>query len=106
MLHITSFRLSCIQYFLRSGLPKKTQTYFFFQVTNVKLFRHQLVQFIPLIKTVAGVLKDRKAIEDHKKRGHKTLITLVGVNIAFSHFGFTQVRRMPLQHKPMSNTNK
>jgi len=83
--------LNNIQGDILSGLPKKTQTYFFFQVTDAKLFRSQLVEFIPLVKTVAGVLLDRKAIEDHKKRGDGTLITLVGVNIAFSHLGFTQL---------------
>jgi hypothetical protein len=76
---------------LRSGLPKKTQTYFFFQITDVKLFRSQLVQFTPLVKTVAQVLKDRKAIEDHKKKGDGTLLTMTGVNIAFSHIGFVKV---------------
>ena len=75
----------------RSGLPKKTQTYFFFQITNVRLFRSQLVQLAPLIKTVAQVLKDRKAIDNHKKEDHKTLIRLVSVNVAFSHKGFKEV---------------
>ncbi|GLB42843.1 putative peroxidase [Lyophyllum shimeji] len=84
----TDLDLNNIQGDILSGLPKKTQTYFFFQITDVTLFRSQLVKFIPLVKTVAGVLKDRKAIEDHKKKGDKTLITMVGVNIAFSHKGF------------------
>ncbi|KAG6919706.1 hypothetical protein DXG01_002652 [Tephrocybe rancida] len=80
--------LNNIQGDILSGLPKKTQTYFFFQVANVKLFRSQLSKFTPLVKTTAQVLKDRKTIEDHKKKGDKTLITMVGVNIAFSHKGF------------------
>ncbi|GLB42844.1 putative peroxidase [Lyophyllum shimeji] len=87
----TDLDLNNIQGDILSGLPKKTQTYFFFQITDVKLFRSQLVKFIPLVKTVAGVLKDRKAIEDHKRKGDKTLITMVGVNIAFSHKGFVTI---------------
>ncbi|KAF8804040.1 Dyp-type peroxidase, partial [Phlegmacium glaucopus] len=50
-----------------------------------------LVHFIPLIKTVAQVLKDRKAIDDHKKKKLPGLIPLVGVNIAFSHKGFAKL---------------
>jgi Dyp-type peroxidase family len=84
----TDLDLNNIQGDILSGLPKKTQTYFFFQITNVKLFRSQLGQFTPVVKTVAQVLNDRKVIEDHKKKGDKTLITMVGVNIAFSHKGF------------------
>ena len=78
----------------RSGLPKKTQLYIFFDIVDVPKFRHDLVHFIPLIKTVAGVLKDRQAIDDHKKKKHPGLITLVGVNISFSHKGFVKVRKM------------
>ncbi|KAF8059915.1 hypothetical protein FPV67DRAFT_349692 [Lyophyllum atratum] len=84
----TDLDVNNIQGDILSGLPKKTQTYFFFQITDVKLFRSHLVKFNPLVKSVAQVLKDRKAIEDHKKKGDKTLITMVGVNIAFSHKGF------------------
>ncbi|RDB22012.1 Peroxidase 2 [Hypsizygus marmoreus] len=74
-----------------SGLPKKTQSYFFFQITNVTSFRSQLLQVAPLVTTVAQVLKDRKAIEDHKKKGNTTLLTMVGVNIAFSHKGLATI---------------
>ncbi|KAF9466754.1 hypothetical protein BDZ94DRAFT_1280704 [Collybia nuda] len=83
--------LDNIQGDVLSGLPKKTQTYFFFQITDVKLFRSQLTQFVPLVKTTAQVLKDRKTIEDHKKKGDKTLIPMSSVNIAFSHKGFAQM---------------
>lgn len=81
----------------RSGLPKKTETYFFFQVTNVKQFRTQFSRFVPLVKTVAQVLKDRDTIDKHKREdsdaGRKPhLIPLVGVNISFSHFGLQAVR--------------
>jgi len=78
----------------RSGLPKKTQLYIFFDIVDVTKFKQDLVSFIPLIKTVAGVLKDRQAIDDHKKKKLPGLITLVGVNISFSHKGFVKVRKL------------
>ena len=77
----------------RSGLPKKTQLYIFFDIVDVTKFRKDLLRFIPLIKTVAGVLKDRQDIDDHKKKKLPGLITLVGVNISFSHKGFVKVRK-------------
>ena len=77
----------------RSGLPKKKQLYIFFDIVDVKKFQQDLVRFIPLIKTVAGVLKDRQAIDDHKKKKLPGLIPLVGVNISFSHKGFVKVRK-------------
>jgi len=94
----------------RSGLPKKTQLYIFFDIVNVAQFRKDLVHFIPLIKTVAQVLKDRKAIDDHKKKKLPGLIPLVGVNISFSHKGFVKVRKIsqirqssnPLKNFPRS----
>ncbi|KNZ82347.1 Peroxidase 1 [Termitomyces sp. J132] len=86
-----ALNLDNIQGDILSGLPKKTQTYFFFQITDVKLFKIQLSHFIPQIETTSQVLKDRKAIEDHKKKGNKTLLKIVGVNIAFSHKGFVML---------------
>jgi len=98
---IISRETSCKNYFFvvniaierryRSGLPKKTQSYIFFQIVDVKKFKADLARFVPLVKTVAGVLEDRHLIKEHKKKGHKTLIPLVGVNIAFSHLGFVKV---------------
>ncbi|KAG6849423.1 hypothetical protein H0H93_008571 [Arthromyces matolae] len=85
---VPALDLNNIQGDILSGLPKKTQTYFFFQITNVNLFRSQLTKLVPIVKTTAQVLKDRKAIDDHKKSGGKGLIKIVGVNIAFSHKGF------------------
>ena len=77
----------------RSGLPKKTQLYFFFDIVDVKEFKHRLLAFIPKIKTVAGVLKDRKKIDEHKKNKCPGWLKLVGVNISISHKGFVKVRK-------------
>ncbi|TFK38402.1 hypothetical protein BDQ12DRAFT_651384 [Crucibulum laeve] len=83
--------LSNIQGDILSGLPKKTQYYLFFQITDGTKFKKDLTKLIPLVKTVAQVLKDRETIKDHKEKGHKGLVPMVGVNIAFSHSGFTQL---------------
>ncbi|KDR78229.1 hypothetical protein GALMADRAFT_65104 [Galerina marginata CBS 339.88] len=89
-------KLDNIQGDVLSGLPKKTETLFFFQITDPIKFRQELRTFIPLIKTVAGVLKDRDAIDKHKKCHGSSLqphlIPMVGVNIAFSHFGFEKLQ--------------
>ncbi|PPQ68900.1 hypothetical protein CVT26_001837 [Gymnopilus dilepis] len=87
----TPLDLDNIQGDLLSGLPKKTQTYFFFAITNVAKFRHHLHKLVPYIKTVAGVLKDRDAIDHHKKNKHPGLVPMTGVNISFSHKGFVKL---------------
>lgn len=81
------------------GLPKRTQTFFFFQINKdrVQDFRTQLVQLAPLITTTAQVIKDRAKIDENKKQAADSnakpdLVKLVGVNIAFSHKGLVQVR--------------
>lgn len=81
----------------RSGLPKKTQFYIVFDIVDVAKFRKDLNKFIPLIKTVAGVLKDRQAIDDHKKQKLPGLVPLTGVNIAFSHLGFVKVSKIEIK---------
>ncbi|PPQ77835.1 hypothetical protein CVT25_015329 [Psilocybe cyanescens] len=83
--------LNNIQGDILSGLPKKTQYYVFFDILDVKKFKADLSKFIPLIKTVAQVLKDRDAIADHKKKKLPGLVPLDGVNIAFSHTGFVKL---------------
>ncbi|CAA7266771.1 unnamed protein product [Cyclocybe aegerita] len=83
--------LTNIQGDILSGLPKKTQFYIFFDIKDVAKFRADLVKFVPIVKTVAQVLKDRDDIADHKRRGLPGLIPMVGVNIAFSHTGFQKL---------------
>ncbi|KDR72906.1 hypothetical protein GALMADRAFT_252241 [Galerina marginata CBS 339.88] len=83
--------LNNIQGDILSGLPKKTQVYVFFNVVNVGKFRSDLKKFVPLVKTVAEVLKDRDDIADHKKKKLPGLLPIVGVNIAFSHKGFVKL---------------
>lgn len=76
-----------------SGLPKKTQTYLFFQITDSNAFRTALSDLVPLITTTEQVVNHRQTISDHKKKSHGgNLLDIVGVNIAFSHSGLTTVR--------------
>jgi len=90
-------KLDNIQGDILAGFPKKTETLYFFEITDKDKFRYDLRSFNPLVKSVAQVLADRKAIDEHKKKhphhpGSKLpLIPLVGVNIAFSHFGFKKL---------------
>lgn len=69
---------------LLGGLPKKTQTFLFFQIDKNRVhdFRTQLSQLVPLITTTAQTVKDRAKLNQHKGGG---LIKLSGVNIAFTH---------------------
>lgn len=71
---------------LLGGLPKKTQTFLFFQIdkNRVKDFRTQLGQFVPLITTTAQAIKDREKIKEGRGQG---LLKLSGVNVAFSQKG-------------------
>lgn len=80
-----------IQGDILSGFPKKTEIFFFFQIHDVAVFRKQLADFVPLVKTVAQILRDRETIRDHKRSNNKELVAMVGVNIAFSHKGFNKL---------------
>jgi hypothetical protein len=88
--------------FFRAGFPKKTETLYFFVITDKDKFRTDLRSFNPLVKTVAQVLADRQAIKENKRKcapGSKpSLIPMVGVNIAFSHFGFQKVTFISTNH--------
>ncbi|KAL6720877.1 dye-decolorizing heme-containing peroxidase [Lecanora helva] len=84
---------------LLGGLPKKTQTFLFFQIdaNRIQEFRKQLTKLVPLITSTAQVIKDRtkigqnkQAAEDPKTRSN-LLVKLSGVNIAFSHTGLVQI---------------
>ena len=88
----------------RAGLPKKTQTYFFFQIVAVKVddFRAQLTHLLPLITTTAQVIDDQNKIANAKKQG-SGLVKLSGVNIVFSRKGFTVVSELCLG--PLHNSH-
>jgi hypothetical protein len=99
----------------RAGLPKKTQTFLFFQIDNARVyeFRMQLAELVPLITTTVQVMNDQKKIVHHKKsvasqratqeyletsdgQEHLTpeLLKLSGLNLAFSEKGLEKVGRV------------
>ena len=75
------------------GLPKKYETFLFFDITNPTQFRERLKAIIPFITTTAQALADQDAINEHKSKGKEGLLKLVGTNIAFSQTGLTLVSR-------------
>ena len=85
----------------RIGLPKKTETYFFFQIDDLRVreFRTQLAHFATLVTTAAQVEDDRKKIARNKKdaadkKREPQLLKMSGVNLAFSHKGLVKVGRI------------
>jgi hypothetical protein len=96
----------------RAGLPKKTQTCFFFRIEDAQVqgFRKQLRQLVPHVTTTAQVMKDLEKIAHHKKKmaerkgnqeylkmieseGKATpeLLEMSGVNLAFTNTGLKKV---------------
>ena len=91
----------------RAGLPKKTQTYFFFTIDDARIpeFRRQLAKLVPLITTTAQVKDDRQKIAQMKQEGLKKqdqhghdddddargTLKISGVNLAFTQKGLLKV---------------
>lgn len=79
-----------------AGLPKRTQTYYFFQIDDARVqqFREQLAKLIPLITTTTQAVADRQKIADNKKNakdGKPALLTMSGVNLAFTQKGLVKL---------------
>lgn len=84
------------------SLPKRHESFIFFQINDdeVLKFRQELSNLILLITTAAEVKRNLQDVVDHKKR-HKgqgsqapienELLTITGVNIAFSYPGLRKV---------------
>ncbi|TVY68670.1 Dye-decolorizing peroxidase msp1 [Lachnellula suecica] len=80
------------------GLPKKGQTFFFFNINDGTIpdFCIQLGHLVPLITTVAQVQDDQARIskEKEKAKAHHTnpqILDMTGVNISFSQKGLLQL---------------
>lgn len=81
------------------GLPKKTETCYFFRINDAYVhdFRTQLAKLVPLITSTAEVLNDqRKQLAQNKKDAAEKKITppllkICGVNISFSTKGLKKV---------------
>ena len=84
------------------SLPKRHESFMFFQIKGdqVKKFRQQLSNLIPLITTAAKGKKILQKVVEHKKRHNSIgsqvpigddLLTVTAINIAFSKAGLDKV---------------
>lgn len=78
---------------LRLGLPKKTQTFSFFRIDDkhVTDFRTQLLHLLPLITSSTDATGHRERIARHKRNKDAGLLSITGVNVAFSSRGLQKV---------------
>ncbi|KAG9239578.1 peroxidase TAP [Amylocarpus encephaloides] len=116
------FDLCNVQGDILTGLPKKVETYWFIQIKDCEVddFRQRLSHIVPLITSCAQTDVDRSKCAQHKKKGE--LLTLSGVNIAFSKKGLckigiteplsndieseTQVHKDPFEHGMRETASK
>lgn len=81
----------------RSGLPKKAETFFFFEIDkNVAAFRTRLHKVVPLIASDKSVSSGREKIAAHRK-GHSGFLSLAFANISFSSKGLQKVSSLTSQ---------
>ncbi|KAH8094516.1 peroxidase TAP [Cristinia sonorae] len=73
------------------GFSKRTESSIFFQIDNAEGFRKQLPLLVPKITTAAQAADDKDAIKKHKRAGHKDLLKISGLNIAFSQSGLNKL---------------
>lgn len=90
--------LNNVQGDILAGLPKKTETFVFFQIDEYRVheFRRQLARLVPLITTNAQVLNDLEKIAQNKKDAVERkvvppLLKMSGVNLAFTHKGLVKM---------------
>ena len=88
----------------RFGLPKQTQSFFFFSINEVDGFRTNLANVVPLITSAEETKDNVGDIRRAKLRAnlpadegdgevvHPAFVTVSGVNIAFSSKGLQKVR--------------
>lgn len=81
------------------GLPKKTETFFFFRIedSHVEKFREQLSYLVPLITTGVQARDNQKKIVQYKEKRAASkdpmpeLLTIAGVSVAFSKKGLDKI---------------
>ncbi|KAI3397700.1 hypothetical protein diail_10469 [Diaporthe ilicicola] len=88
----SSIDLNNIQGDILSGLPKKAETFFFFEIdkNHVNDFRARLLKVVPLIASDKSVSSGRDQIAAHK-RNHSSLLSLALANISFSSKGLKKI---------------
>ncbi|KAJ3480770.1 dyp-type peroxidase [Meripilus lineatus] len=93
----TPLDLDNIQGDILVGLLKKTETFYFFQISDdVNAFRTQLSQLAPLITSTTAAMDHRKTVSQSKKdalaQGREPpVVPIAGLNIAFSQSGLTKM---------------
>ncbi|EJC98213.1 Dyp-type peroxidase [Fomitiporia mediterranea MF3/22] len=73
------------------GLPKRAETFIFFNIANVANFKKSLQQFIPAVTTTTQVQQLRKEIADHKLTGSPDLLQIQCMNFALSRRGMKEL---------------
>lgn len=101
---VAPLSLANVQGDILFGLPKQSQSFFFFQIDQADAFRSDLTNLVPLITTAEqtkGNISEirRFKVNSHLKVDdgdgevvHPDVITVSGVNIAFSARGLQKVR--------------
>lgn len=83
--------LNNVQGDILSGLPKKAETFFFFEIDkNVDAFRARLQKVVPLIASDKSVSTGREKIAAHRKN-HSGFLSVAFANISFSAKGLQKV---------------
>jgi hypothetical protein len=74
------------------GLVKKAEGFLFFHINDVPGFKNLLPDFADEVTNASQAIKNRLRVYEHRRKGNKAPIEMVGVNIAFSYRGFVRVR--------------
>ena len=100
---VAPFNLANIQGDILFGLPKQSQSFFFFSIDQADAFRSDLTKLIPLITSAEQSKGNVSEIKQFKLNAniridagdgeavHPDVITVSGVNIAFSSKGLHKV---------------
>ncbi|KAI7785084.1 dyp-type peroxidase [Diaporthe eres] len=87
----SSIDLNNIQGDILSGLPKKAETFYFFEIDkNVDSFRTRLHKVVPLIASDKSVSTGRDKIASHRKH-HTGFLSIAFANISFSSKGLQKI---------------
>ncbi|MCJ1287576.1 hypothetical protein MMC26_006928 [Xylographa opegraphella] len=94
----TPLDLANVQGDILAGLPKKSQSYYFFEIDEHRVhnFRKQLLHLVPFITTTAQVISDKAKIVTAKKTATDgkiapPILEISGVNIAFTQKGLLEL---------------
>ncbi|KAF1960067.1 Dyp-type peroxidase [Byssothecium circinans] len=100
---VSPLNLANIQGDVLFGLPKQTESFFFFQIDQVDSFQTNLANLVPLVTTAEQTKSNISEIQRFKKNNripitkgdgetvHPDIITVSGVNIAFSAKGLQKL---------------